>query len=135
GGDGEEALWRTAASLEVFHVSALIHDDIIDGSPTRRGRPSAQRYFAARHGYRPDADTFGTHAALLLGDLAFFCSHALVDSAGLSARQRDTVLPLLDVMRGEVLLGQHMDLLATGRPTDDVEEAMTIARLKTAKYT
>ncbi|MBT2411048.1 polyprenyl synthetase family protein [Streptomyces sp. ISL-12] len=134
-GDGEETLWRTAASLEVFHAFALIHDDLIDGSPTRRGRPSVHRDFAARHRSRPDADTFGTNAALLLGDLALACSNAFVNTAGLSARQRDTVLPLLDAMRGEVLLGQYMDLMATGRPTEDVEEALTIARLKTAKYT
>ncbi|MGW4026082.1 polyprenyl synthetase family protein, partial [Streptomyces sp. NPDC005009] len=53
GGDGEESLWRMAASLEVFHAFALIHDDIIDGSPTRRSRPSAHRAFAARHRARP----------------------------------------------------------------------------------
>ncbi|CAM5380709.1 hypothetical protein SVIOM74S_00047 [Streptomyces violarus] len=135
GGDGEESLWRMAASLEVFHAFALIHDDIIDNSPTRRGRPSTHRAFAARHRARPDADAFGVHAAILLGDLALVCSDALMNSAGLSKRQRRTVLPLVDAMRGEVLLGQHLDLLATGRPTGDVDEAMAITRLKTAKYT
>ncbi|CAL9467275.1 polyprenyl synthetase family protein [Streptomyces sp. enrichment culture] len=135
GGEDEESLWRMAASLEVFHASALIHDDIIDNSPTRRGRPSAHRVFAARQRARPDADAFGIHAALLLGDLALICSDALMNSARLSTRQRQTVLPLLDAMRGEVLLGQHLDLLATGRPTGDIDEAMAIARLKTAKYT
>ncbi|MFC8006846.1 polyprenyl synthetase family protein [Streptomyces olivaceus] len=135
GGEDEESLWRMAASLEVFHAFALIHDDIIDNSPTRRGRPSVHRLFAARQQARPDADAFGIHAALLLGDLALVCSDALMNSARLSARQRQTVLPLLDAMRGEVLLGQHLDLLATGRPTGDIDEAMAIARLKTAKYT
>ncbi|MBT2422741.1 polyprenyl synthetase family protein [Streptomyces sp. ISL-22] len=135
GGDGEQALWQTAASLEVFHAFALIHDDIIDSSQTRRGRPSVHRAFAARHRARPDADAFGVHAAVLLGDLALTCSDTLMHRAGLSARQRDAVLPLIDAMRGEVLLGQYMDLMATGRPTDDVEHALTIARLKTAKYT
>ncbi|MFC8102483.1 polyprenyl synthetase family protein [Streptomyces sp. NPDC057363] len=135
GGEDEESLWRMAASLEVFHAFALIHDDIIDNSPTRRGRPSAHRAFAARRRARPDADAFGVHAALLLGDLALVCSDALMNSAQLSTRQRQTVLPLLDAMRGEVLLGQHLDLLAAGQPTGDIDEAMAIARLKTAKYT
>ncbi|GAA4008243.1 polyprenyl synthetase family protein [Streptomyces marokkonensis] len=135
GAEDEEGLWRMAASLEVFHAFALIHDDIIDNSPTRRGRPSAHRAFAARQRPRPDADAFGVHAALLLGDLALVCSDALMNSAQLSTRQRQTVLPLLDAMRGEVLMGQHLDLLAAGRPTGDIDEAMTIARLKTAKYT
>ncbi|MEU9559462.1 polyprenyl synthetase family protein [Streptomyces fumanus] len=135
GGDSEQTVWRTAASLEMFHAFALIHDDIIDGSSTRRGRLSVHRAFAARHPTRPHADAFGVHAAILLGDLALICSDALVNTAGLSTRQRDVVLPLLDTMRGEVLQGQHMDLVTTGRPTDDVDRAMSIARLKTAKYT
>ncbi|MCT9138650.1 polyprenyl synthetase family protein [Streptomyces violarus] len=135
GGDGEESLWRMAASLEVFHAFALIHDDIIDNSPTRRGRPSVHRAFAARHRAGPDADAFGVHAAILVGDLALICSDALLNSAGLSTQQRQTVLPLLDAMRVEVLQGQHLDLLGTGRPTGDVDEAMAITRLKTAKYT
>jgi geranylgeranyl diphosphate synthase type I len=135
GGEGNESLWRMAASLEVFHAFALIHDDIIDDSPTRRGRSSVHRTFAARHRTRPDADAFGVHAAILLGDLALVRSDALMNSAALSARQRQAVLPLLDAMRGEVLLGQHLDLLATGRPTGDIDEAMAITRLKTAKYT
>jgi geranylgeranyl diphosphate synthase type I len=134
-GNGEETLWRVAASLEVFHAFALIHDDIIDGSLTRRGRPSAHRALAARHPARPRADAFGMHAALLLGDLALVRSDALLHSAGLTTRQWRAVLPLLDAMRGEVLMGQHLDLLATGRPTGDVDQALAIARLKTAKYT
>ncbi|GAA4888632.1 polyprenyl synthetase family protein [Streptomyces coeruleoprunus] len=135
GGADDETVWRTAASLEIFHAFALIHDDIIDASETRRGRPSAHRAFATRHADRPDADAYGTHAALLLGDLALARSDALLHAAGLNTRQRDTVLPLIDTMRTEVLLGQHMDLTATGRPSDDVERALTIARYKTAKYT
>jgi geranylgeranyl diphosphate synthase type I len=135
GADGEEALWHTAASLEVFHAFALIHDDIMDASETRRGRLSAHRAFAARYSHRPDADAFGAHAALLLGDLALIRSDALLHGAGLSARQRDAVLPLVDTMREEVLLGQHMDLVATGRPSGDVEHALAVARYKTAKYT
>ncbi|MFV2117976.1 polyprenyl synthetase family protein [Streptomyces sp. Act-28] len=131
----EDSLWRTAASLEVFHAFALIHDDIMDAGETRRGRPAAHRALAARHAHRPDADAFGAHAAILLGDLALTRSDALLHGAGLSARQSDAVLPLIDAMRDEVLLGQHMDLIATGRLSGDVAHALTIARYKTAKYT
>ncbi|CAL9338823.1 polyprenyl synthetase family protein [Streptomyces sp. NPDC095602] len=136
GGTGDdEALWRTAAGLEVFHAFALIHDDIIDACETRRGRPSAHRAFSDRHRDRADADVFGTQAALLLGDLAFARSDSLLHGAPLTSRQRAAVLPLLDAMRDEVVLGQYMDLLATGSPSGDVERALTIARLKSGKYT
>lgn len=136
GGTGEtQPVMRTAASLELFHVFALIHDDVMDGSDTRRGLPSAHRAMAALNSERADAESFGASAAILLGDLAFVRSDQLLHSAGLTVEQLHAVLPLLDAMRDEALLGQYLDLLAAGPPTDDVDRALTVARLKTAKYT
>jgi geranylgeranyl diphosphate synthase type I len=71
-----------AAALEVFHAAALIHDDIMDRSDTRRGAPSAHRLFEAeRVGSRANGDpaAFGTSAALLLGDLLLGWSDELFD--------------------------------------------------------
>ncbi len=48
--------WRAAASLELLHTFALIHDDIVDSSDTRRGRSTAYRALATQHFRRPDAD-------------------------------------------------------------------------------
>jgi geranylgeranyl diphosphate synthase type I len=135
-GSGElQPVLRTAASLELFHVFALIHDDLMDGSDTRRGLPSAHRAVAAMHSERRNAENFAASAAILLGDLAFVRSDQLLHSAGLTAEQLHAVFPLLDAMRNEVLLGQYIDLLAEGPPSDDLDRALTVARLKTTKYT
>src|SRR5262249_57581915 len=48
GGEDGQAIMAAAAALELLHASALVHDDVMDGSDTRRGRPSLHRLFAVR---------------------------------------------------------------------------------------
>jgi geranylgeranyl diphosphate synthase type I len=139
GGRGDMApLVKIAASLELFHAFALIHDDVMDDSGTRRGHPTVHRSLTARHhsrGSTRGAERVGTGAAILIGDIALAWADELLHTAGLTGRQLTAVLPLIDAMRTEVMRGQYLDLITTGRPTDDVERAMTITRYKTATYT
>lgn len=129
------AVVRAAASLEMFHAFALVHDDVMDGSATRRGRPSVHRAAAARHAGRADADQLGASAAILIGDLALVWSDELLHTAGLPPERLAAALRVVDTMRTEVMQGQYMDLFSTGKPTTDVDHALVIARYKTAKYT
>ncbi|PSJ24282.1 geranylgeranyl diphosphate synthase [Streptosporangium nondiastaticum] len=129
---------RVAASLEMFHAFALIHDDLMDDSATRRGRPTVHRAFADRHRAgrsRASADRLGSSAAILIGDVALVWSDELLHTAGLRPGRLARVLPLIDTMRTEVMYGQCLDLLATGRPTASTAHALAIVRCKTAKYT
>ncbi|QCD58761.1 hypothetical protein CEB94_30960 [Streptomyces hawaiiensis] len=130
-----EKVLRIAASLEMFHAFTLIHDDVMDNSSTRRGKPTVHRAFARRYAARPDAMEFGTNAAILLGDLALAWSQELFHSAGLTPAQLAAALPVLDVMRTEVMYGQYLDLLTAKSFTTDLGHAMEIIRYKTAKYT
>ncbi|NEC67593.1 polyprenyl synthetase family protein [Streptomyces sp. SID9727] len=132
---GESTALRLAASLELFHAFALIHDDVMDGSERRRGAPSAHRAFAVRHGDRADAEAFGRNLAVLLGDLALVRCDEILHSAGLTEGQYRVVLPLVDTMRNEVVLGQYLDLRAAGPPGGDTSLALRVVRLKTARYT
>ncbi|WP_405010061.1 polyprenyl synthetase family protein [Kitasatospora sp. NBC_01539] len=140
GGAGDHAsAVRAAAGLELFQAFALIHDDVMDASDTRRGRPSAHRALASAYtadgGPAHRAAEHGLGAAVLLGDLALIWSDELLHGASLTVRSPERILPLLDEMRGEVLYGQYLDLQTTGRLTDDVETAVQVIRYKTAKYT
>lgn len=122
---------RAAASLELFHVFALIHDDVMDHSDTRRGHPTVHRTLAALRA----SDTFGQSAAILLGDMALAYSQEMLNTAGLSADQLTAALPVVDAMRIAVINGQYMDLDTGKELTDDLQGALAVIRYKTAKYT
>ncbi|MEU1628278.1 polyprenyl synthetase family protein [Streptomyces sp. NPDC020096] len=131
------AVLEVAAALELFHAFALIHDDVMDGSSMRRGRPTVHRaaadYFTSSQG-REQSDRLGEHAAVLIGDLAFVWSDELLHRCALTPGQLRAVMPLVDGMRSEIMLGQYLDLRSAGSPCGDVDGALRIARLKSGSY-
>jgi geranylgeranyl diphosphate synthase type I len=133
------AVLRVAAALELFQTFALIHDDVMDDSDSRRGRPSAHRALAAEYlsggGRLSRAEAHGRGAAVLLGDLVLVWSDEMLAGAGLGARARERVMPLVDSMRAELVYGQYLDLLSADPMSGDVEAALRVARYKTGKYT
>ncbi|MGP4114244.1 polyprenyl synthetase family protein [Streptomyces sp. 4N509B] len=129
------AVWRVAASLELFHACALIHDDIMDPSETRRCRPTAHRLLTALHHPRQDAETLGTNTAILLGDLALGWSYELLHSPEITADQLAVAWFQLNTLRTETLTGQYLDLVATGSVTAETAAAGRIIRFKTSRYT
>ena len=88
--EDDRALISAAASLELLHACALVHDDVMDASETRRGRPSAHAAFATLHrdsGWTGDAEVFGTAAAIVLGDLLLSWADAMFARAGVPDRR------------------------------------------------
>ncbi|MEV0188214.1 polyprenyl synthetase family protein [Kitasatospora purpeofusca] len=140
GGHGPvpEAVVRAASALEMFHAFALVHDDIMDRSDTRRGHPTLHRALARQYADRtPDAtaEHLGTGAAILVGDLALCWSDELLHSADIPADRLRAVRHLSDLMREEAMYGQYLDLLAPTTPAHDIRTPLTVIRYKTAKYT
>ncbi|SFA94794.1 geranylgeranyl diphosphate synthase, type I [Nocardioides alpinus] len=131
------ALARACASLEVLHASALVHDDFMDASDTRRGRPATHRAFEAEHraaGWRGDPVQYGAAAAILLGDLLLGWSGDLLRHCGLGAEGILAGLDLFELCRNEVIAGQFLDVSVQARGRADVDTAMTVLRYKSAKY-
>jgi geranylgeranyl diphosphate synthase type I len=137
GADGPEIHAATAA-LELLHASALVHDDLIDASDTRRGQASAHRRFAARHaerGWRGPSDSFGDAAAILVGDLLLAWTDELFHASGLPPETLRRGQPVLDAMQAEVICGQYLDLLGQAAGDGTVDSALRVVRYKSAKYT
>jgi geranylgeranyl diphosphate synthase type I len=133
----ETALIRACASLELLHASALVHDDYMDASDTRRGRPATHRGFAMEHrraGWRGDPQQYGAAAAILLGDLLLSWSDELLRRCGLPGDRVMAALDVLDRCRSEVITGQFLDVSVQARGRADVDAAMTVLRYKSAKY-
>ncbi|MDN5763137.1 MAG: polyprenyl synthetase family protein [Microlunatus sp.] len=138
-----EAVLIAAGSLELLHVSALVHDDVIDGSDTRRGAPAAHRQFEDLHRGQDrlgEPGGFGRAGAILLGDLLMMWSVEMLENAGLSAQVAALARPIAQAMRTEVICGQYLDVLAQSRRWDaDAERALAegnrIVEYKSARYT
>jgi len=133
----EDALVRACASLELLHASALVHDDYVDASDSRRGRPSTHRTFEREHrgaGWRADPEQYGAAAAILLGDLLLSWSDQLLRRCGLPLDVVSPALDVFDLCRTEVIAGQFLDVSAQARGHADVDTAMTVLRYKSAKY-
>jgi geranylgeranyl diphosphate synthase type I len=137
GGEPDEpGIVSAAASLEWLQGSALVHDDLMDGSDTRRGRPAVHREFEGRHRRarrEGDAAGFGESVAVLLGDLMLSWCDELFRASRLPTVPR--ALGYLDLCKTEVVAGQFLDVVGQTRPRLSVDEAMRVVRFKSAKYT
>jgi len=139
GAQGEDGLIRAAASLELLHACALVHDDLIDASDTRRGRPAAHVRFADYRAadWAGSTSSFGLAGAVLLGDLLLTWSEELFQAGiGLLPPERaGAAREQFDLMRTEVVAGQFLDVLAQTRGAFDRDEALRVIELKTSRYT
>jgi geranylgeranyl diphosphate synthase, type I len=138
GGQHCREIIEAAAALELLHAGALVHDDVMDASDTRRGQPSLHRQFEARHAaehWRGQAAAFGTGAAILLGDLLLCWTDDMFHGSGLPAAALGRGRPVLNLMRTEVFAGQYLDLLAQAAGDGTVGAALRVVEHKTARYT
>ena len=139
------AVVSAASALEIFHAAALVHDDIIDNSDTRRGAPSAHKLFESLHeteGWAGDPVSFGRASAILLGDLLLGWSDELLDEglwnlADRSAARRARLE--FNHMRTEVTAGQYLDILEErawlAQPEAELlDRALRVIVFKSAKY-
>ncbi len=137
-GPAAEAMLRTASSLELIQACALVHDDLIDESDTRRGHPTVHRKFARTHyeeRWAGGSAQFGMSAAVLLGDLALAWADDMLHTAGLEPAALVRGLRPWRAMRTEMLAGQYLDVFSQVRGDETPEAALRVAELKSASYT
>nr|WP_225951910.1 bifunctional (2E,6E)-farnesyl/geranyl diphosphate synthase [Mycobacterium sp. OAS707] len=134
----DPAMLRLFSALELLHACALVHDDVIDASATRRGLPTVHRLFSEKHRsskWHGSSEQFGISAAILLGDLALVWADDIVATSDLPADAQERVRRVWSAIRTEVLGGQYLDIVAESSGAESVASAMTVNVYKTASYT
>ena len=144
--DREQAVVDLACALEVYQTSALVHDDIIDGSPRRRGRPAAHLALSraaagndssGRAPAKPDAR--GAGLGILLGDLLASLSTDMALQAAAKLPQGAAIGRAFQAMQTAVVTGQVLDMGMEEACLDDPErlrrQALHTMAWKTASYT
>ncbi|HWR46336.1 MAG TPA: polyprenyl synthetase family protein [Pseudonocardiaceae bacterium] len=132
------AVLRAVSSLELIHACALVHDDLMDDSTTRRGAPTVHVNFAAQHcaaGWSGTPERFGAATAILLGDIALAWADDMLRGSDLWPDQLHRAHAVWQAMRTEVLAGQYLDVFTQASGDEAPETALQIDRYKTAAYT
>lgn len=141
GPESQDPAVRAGAALELFQSAALIHDDIIDHSDTRRGRPAVHKRFEAQHraaGWAHEPAEYGLMSGIVAGDLCLALAESMFSSIGTEESSRGRSRGIFDLMRTEVMAGQYLDNLGEYVLREDtetaLERALTVIRFKAAKY-
>ena len=133
GGDpGDDGALDGGCALEILHAFALAHDDVMDGSGTRRGAPTVWRKFVQRHrdrGWHGEDRRFGEAAAVLVGDMAMVLADRTLGRVSPETRA------VWDGLRTELNMGQYLDVVGSARGSATADEARKIIEHKTARYT
>lgn len=143
GGTYDAAAVRAATAMELFQAGALLHDDVMDDSDTRRGAPAAHRVFEREHaarGWDGRSDRFGAASAILAGDLCLVWCDEMMASCGWPPEELARARPEFDAMRTQLMGGQFLDVLVSARGWDGystdqrVDQATRVIRFKSARY-
>jgi heptaprenyl diphosphate synthase len=113
GGASFNSLASCASAAELFHVATLIHDDLMDGAPTRRGSPTVH-------------STEGVNRAINTGDFLFWVA------AGLVSRVSQPIAVTFSEAMREVCLGQNTEMDNEYTIDINIDDVIQVHRGKTA---
>ncbi len=112
-----EDAWHLGTGIELFHNFTLIHDDIMDKAPLRRGMETVHK-------------KFGENTALLAGDVMLVSAYEELNK--ISAAFIQSILSLFNKTAKEVCEGQQMDMDFEAREKVSFEEYLKMIELKTS---
>ena len=138
GGSDQAAIIKASSALEFLQACALVHDDVMDASDTRRGKPAIHKRFETMHlegKWLGDNKQFGMGGAILLGDLLLSWADELLMNSGIEINSLMRGKKIYDIMRTELMAGQYLDIFEQARGGGSIENALNVIQYKSAKYT
>ncbi|HEV2355166.1 MAG TPA: polyprenyl synthetase family protein [Puia sp.] len=113
----EEDAWLVAAAIELFHNFTLIHDDIMDRAPLRRGMPTVH-------------EKYGSSTAILTGDVMMVAGYDYISRIGSPQIRR--ILRIFNETASHVCEGQQLDMDFETRGNVGMEAYLHMIGLKTS---
>lgn len=136
GGKDLDSALKLAQSAELLHTFALIHDDLIDKSSLRRGKPTIDQIFEKKTPkHIVDKSHYGLSSALLVGDLTFSYADEIFTNSSFEPKIMLSAKKYFDLLKDEVIAGQYLDVLITNDLHATKDKITNMITLKTAKYT
>lgn len=131
GGEDESAALYVGMSVELLHAAALVHDDIIDKSDLRRGKPTVHQLIAKKFG----DENLGNSLAIIVGDTLLAMSNKVFSTTPFPEERAKIARVFFTQMCTEINYGQYLDILGNIREEIDWNWAMKVMEYKTARYT
>lgn len=126
--NNEKEILKLSTAFEIFQTAILAHDDVIDLSPLRRGKPTVYRVLGGNH--------YAISQTICLGDLGFFLAQRLITQSNFPEDRKNKAISFFIQAMLETVLGQMLDVeLPYQKESKEEVDALTIFRLKTARYT
>ncbi|TMI69052.1 MAG: polyprenyl synthetase family protein [Bacteroidetes bacterium] len=115
--DIKEDTWKVSSAIELFHNFTLVHDDIIDNAPLRRGQPTLH-------------EKFGKSTALLAGDVMLVRAYEYLNS--ISGKYVFSINRLFNKTAKEVCEGQQLDIDFEKQDSVSFDQYLKMIELKTS---
>ncbi len=125
-GKNYTAILQPAVALEIFQTAILAHDDIIDKSELRRGKPSLYQSLGGNH--------YGVSQTICLGDLGFFLSTELLATGDFPTEIKNQAVVLFTKIIQQTIRGEMIDILLPTQKSFTKNAIISLASLKTASY-
>jgi geranylgeranyl diphosphate synthase, type I len=118
-----------ASAFEIVHAGLLTHDDIIDKSPLRRGKPSIYAALGNNH--------YGISQAICIGDLGLMSAIQQINSTKIDSSVVNTITEYFSGIITQTILGEAFDIALAQEKKNQIQEKdiLTLYKEKTARYT
>jgi geranylgeranyl diphosphate synthase, type I len=127
-GDENDDIFKAALAYEIVQTSLLAHDDIVDKSLTRRGKPTMYQSLGGDH--------YGMSQTIVLGDIGFFLAYRLITECHFFNDQKIKAINYFSQSLLKTGVGEMLDIESSSRRAGfEEQEALTISHFKTAHYT
>lgn len=126
GGEPNPSILKVAAAFEIFQTSILAHDDIIDRSELRRGKPSLYQELGGDH--------YGISQAISLGDLGFFLACEIISNSNFPSDSKNKALSFFTQIMQKTAFGEILDVYSPTKELVTKEDILEIIQLKTSPY-